>query len=92
MIQVSENVQQQLLTKLFVFSNNIKSLNFNIKEICDQFIQQLLHVTCNLCNQALRVMTEHFSHFAKSCLVQIACNIYISHTISLANLNMSFIS
>ena len=23
------------------------------------------YVTGNLCNQALRVMTEHFSHFAK---------------------------
>ena len=30
-----------------------------------------VYVTGNLCNQALRVMTEHFSHFAK-CLNSLA--------------------
>ena len=42
-------------------------------KIRPQFLGSIAHVyvTGNLCNQALRVMTEHFSHFAK-CLNSLA--------------------
>ena len=47
------------------------SVNDRFATVFDFLLYCSIYVTGNLCNQALRVMTEHFSHFAK-CLNSLA--------------------
>ena len=71
-LEVSTSYIHLNVNKMYIY-------NCSINTYCNK-LSHFVYVTGNLCNQALRVMTEHFSHFVK-CLNSLAIsrNVCVTH-------------